>query len=52
MDVIMHFLGLCGDAPTHLDLLDVLLMGSVMPIGVVLKYKWEKFKEYLNDNFK
>lgn len=29
MDAIMHFLGICGDAPAHIDLLDILFYGGI-----------------------
>ena len=36
MDAILHIFGVCGDAPVHLDLLDVFLIGA--PIGMYVKW--------------
>jgi hypothetical protein len=52
MEAIMHIIGTCGDAPAHLDLLDILLMSSVVPFGVYLKYKWHTIKSYTNAKFR
>lgn len=40
MDAILHVLGVCGDAHSHLDLIDVLFMGTTAsPIIILIKLK-------------
>lgn len=48
----MHILGTCGDAPTHIDLLDFIIMGgTVSTLGVYVKYNWRKLISKINGWF-
>ncbi len=50
MDAILHIFGVCGDAPVHLDLLDVFLIGA--PIGMYVKWKWYSIKSFISGKFR
>ena len=53
MDAIMHIFGMCGDAHTHLDLLDLFLAGGSLGMATVyVKYNWRRFKTFINGKFK
>ena len=49
----MHILGTCSDSPTHIDLLDFILMGgTATAFGVYLKQSWKNFKIMVNGQFR
>lgn len=51
MDVLMHFLGICGDSHAHIDLLDILIYGGLStfyPFFLYIKFLFTK--KYLNDD--
>jgi len=51
MDAILHILGTCGDAHSHLDLLDFFLMGGAFStVSLYVKYNWRRIKSYINGN--
>ena len=44
-EIVLTEKGICGDAHAHLDMLDLLLMGS--PVILFIKYKWYWFKNLI-----
>lgn len=50
MDSILHILGTCGDTHTHIDLLDLLMGGTIGGvISGTIKYYWFGFKLIIKD---
>ncbi len=56
MHNVLHFLGLCPDAHSHLDLIDILIgagsLGGVSAFIVYLKFRWKYLKFQIRSLFK
>jgi hypothetical protein len=50
MDFILHTIGACSDNHAHLDLIDVILYGT-LPFTTVLFYIKNRVVNFLNKNF-